>query len=279
MRLTLLGTGTPTVERNRMASATMIEIDEKILLFDAGRGVTTQLAKTGIPAQQIDYIFITHHHYDHITGLGDLLLTSWHSGRQTPILIFGPPGTDDIIDAMLGQVYARDIDFALFTHDDIVDINDLVRTTIIGSGLACKQKNWRILSQYVDHGMGLGLSLNSWPCVGYRIEAQGKVIAISGDAIDCKGLNHLACDADILIQCCYLSEAEITNPYYERLSRHVIASSGQVGKIAARNNVKQLVLTHISPKSEEMMNALVSDVRKDFGGKMVVGEDLMTIGV
>ena len=279
MQFTLLGTGTPILETDRMSAALLLEVDHQHLLFDAGRGVTTQLAKAGKQPRQIDFIFITHHHYDHICGLGDLLLTSWHSGRETPISIYGPPGTDDIVEALLKHVYKRDIDFALLSHDDIVDICDLVQVSIVGSGMACEQKSWRILSKNVDHGMGLGLSVKKWPCLGYRIETQDKVIAISGDAIDCEGLDYLARDADILVQCCFLAEAEITSPYFERLAKHVIASSGQVGKIATRNNVNKLVLTHFRPKSEKMMKALVNDVRKDFNGKLLIGEDLMTFEI
>lgn len=59
----------------------------------------------------------------------------------------------------------------------------------------------------------------------------------------------------------------------------MIASSGQVGKIAARNEVKRLVLTHIRPKSGAMMRSLVEDVRKDYSGELYLGEDLMVIDV
>jgi len=85
--------------------------------------------------------------------------------------------------------------------------------------------------------------------------------------------------ADCLVQCCYLAEAEITDPAFERLAKHVIASSGQVGKIATRNKVRRLVLTHIRPKSETMMRSLVQDVRSAYSGEVLLGEDLMTIEV
>jgi ribonuclease Z len=122
MRITLLGTGTPIPEPNRQGSALLVEEGDVKLLFDAGRGVTTQLAKIGIEPQQIDLVFITHHHHDHICSLGEFLLASWHNGRETPLDVYGPPGTADIVDALLGQVYARDIAFALFTVKDVKDI-------------------------------------------------------------------------------------------------------------------------------------------------------------
>ena len=41
--------------------------------------------------------------------------------------------------------------------------------------------------------------------------------------------------------------------------------------------VKKLVLTHITPKSENMMNALIEDVRMDYDGAICLGKDLMVV--
>lgn len=138
---------------------------------------------------------------------------------------------------------------------------------------------WKIFTEYVDHGNSLGLSQDDWPCLGYRLEAAGKVVTISGDTVACPGLDRLAYGADVLIQCCYLAGAEITNPAYERLAKYVIASSREAGKIAESNKVKKLVLTHIKPKSPTMMRSLMEDVRRDYKGKVYVGEDLMVIDI
>ena len=279
MRVTLLGTGTPILDPARQQSALLVEIGDEKLLFDTGRGVIVQLASVGIHPQQANPIFITHHHYDHICDLGEFLLTSWHSGREAPIDVYGPRGTAEIVAALFEQVYARDITFALFNWDDVADIRELVQVKEVTPGLVCDSGRWRVFAEYVDHGNSLGLSREDWPCLGYRVEAEEKALAISGDTVTCDGLDRLARGADCLIQCCYLAEAEITDPALERLSKHVIASSGQAGKIAARNQVKRLVLTHIRPKSEAMMRSLVEDVRNAYSGKVSLGEDLMAIDI
>jgi ribonuclease BN (tRNA processing enzyme) len=279
MQITLLGTGTPVLDPARQQSALLVDLNDERLLFDAGRGVTSQMARLGIQPQQVGSVFITHHHYDHISNLGEFLLTAWHNGRETPLNIYGPHGTAEIVATLLGQVYARDIAFALFNVADAVDIRDLVQVTEITSGWAQDSGKWKVFAEYVDHGNSSGLSHEEWPCFGYRLEAEGKVIAISGDTVACEGLDRLAQDADVLIQCCYLAEDEITTPASERQARYVIASSGQVGKIATRAKVKKLVLTHIRRKSEAMMRSLIEDVRKDYKGELVVGEDLTVIDV
>ena len=114
MRITLLGTGTPTLDQNRKGSSLLIEVGNEKLLFDAGRSVTTQLLNACIQPQNVNPIFITHHHFDHIGNLGELLLTMWHNERTSRIDIFGPNGTPEIVAALLGQVFKRDIAFTLF---------------------------------------------------------------------------------------------------------------------------------------------------------------------
>jgi ribonuclease BN (tRNA processing enzyme) len=279
MQITLLGTGTPVVDPARQQSALLVDINDERLLFDAGRGVTSQMVRAGIQPQQISSVFITHHHYDHISDLGEFLLTAWHNGHETSLNVYGPQGTAEIVAALLNQVYARDITFALFNVADAADIRDLVQVREVTSGWMQDSGTWKVLAEYVEHGNSLGLSHEEWPCFGYRLEAEGKVIAISGDTVACAGLDRLAQDADVLVQCCYLAEDEITTPAFERLARYVIASSGQVGKIATRAKVKKLVLTHIRPKPEALVRSLIEDVREDYSGEVVLGEDLMVIDV
>ena len=113
MRITLLGTGTPAPLPHRMGPATLVTIGDEHLLFDAGRGVTTQLVRAGVALERLGPIFLTHHNYDHINNLGDLLLTAWHAGHRPSLRVVGPQGTNAIVGALLTQVYAREITFTM----------------------------------------------------------------------------------------------------------------------------------------------------------------------
>jgi ribonuclease Z len=280
MRLHLLGTGTPILDLQRQATtAILIEIGPERILFDAGRGVTTQLLKQNIDPATVGTLFITHHHYDHICNLGEFLLSVWHNGRIQPIHVLGPAGTSTIVNALLNEVYARDIAFALFNEPDTEDIKQLVKVVDVTPGLVYENSNWRVLAEYVNHGNSLGLSEAEWPCLGYRLECNGKAVTIGGDTVACDGLDRLAKEADVLVMSCYLAEQEIDNTGFERLANHIIASSGQVGKIASQSGVRKLVLTHFRKKSVELMRSLMEDVYADFAGEVYIGEDLMTIEV
>jgi len=111
------------------------------------------------------------------------------------------------------------------------------------------------------------------------VEADGKVVAISGDAVDSPALRRLARGADVLGQCCYLAGSEVTSPDLELISRHVLAPSTMVGRIAEEAEVGKLVLTHIREKPLQTLLGMAEDVRRDFGGELVIGEDLLEIAV
>ncbi|MCB0195030.1 MAG: MBL fold metallo-hydrolase [Anaerolineae bacterium] len=280
MKLHLLGTGTPILDRGRPATtALLIEVGPEKIVFDTGRGVTGQLLQQNITPVDVDTVFITHHHYDHIADLGEFLLSAWHNGRTKPIHVWGPSGTAQIVAALFDQVYARDIAFALFNEPDAVDIRQLVKVVDVGPGVVYESDTWRVVAEYVNHGNSLGLSTIEWPCLGYRLEAEGKAITIGGDTVACEGLDRLARDADVLVMACYLADQEIDNPAFERLVTHVIASSGQVGQIAAQAGVRMLVLTHFRKKSAALMRSLTDDVRANFSGELIIGHDLMMIEV
>ncbi|MEJ2749905.1 MAG: MBL fold metallo-hydrolase, partial [Anaerolineae bacterium] len=118
MKVTLLGTGTPT-NPHRFQSAVLVETGSSLLLFDAGRGAVHQMCQAGAAVHQVNPVFITHHHFDHINDRFDVIISSAMGGRDQPLAIYGPAGTQKIVTALLEQVYAPDIRFRLEEDKDI----------------------------------------------------------------------------------------------------------------------------------------------------------------
>ena len=108
MRVTLLGTGTPFPNAQRFGSAILVEAGGKKLLFDCGRGVVIRLAQTGVNPKDIDGLFLTHLHSDHVVGIPDLWLSGWFLGRSKPLRIWGPQGTSSMTEHLV-QAFAFDI--------------------------------------------------------------------------------------------------------------------------------------------------------------------------
>jgi len=275
----LLGTGGPRPDPSRDGPATLIRFGGDNLLFDTGRGVVKQLVRAGVAPAEVNPVFVTHHHYDHIGDLHDVILSSWLAGRQQALRIFGPPETRRIVNALLTQIYDKDIEFRDQGEPAIGGWKP-VEVTEIGAGPVWESAKWRVSAEYVVHGHGLDLPpafRRRWVCLGYRFECAAGVIAISGDTIECDGLHRLAQDADILVQCCYLADAEIIDESTRRLAKLTLACGDTVGKIAARANVRTLVLTHFRQKDAAMLDTLAAEVRRDFAGRLVVGADLMSV--
>ena len=67
-RVTLLGTGDPIPRTDRFGPSTLVEAGGQRLLFDVGRGATQRLVQLGIPLRDIDAVFLTHFHSDHVSG-------------------------------------------------------------------------------------------------------------------------------------------------------------------------------------------------------------------
>lgn len=283
MKIILLGTGGPKPDPNRQGPCLAIQVRDQYILFDAGRGAGTQLARAGIPVESVNPIFITHHHYDHIGNLGDIILSSWNQGRKAQLSIFGPEGTSEIVDVLLNQVYKKDIDFRLteanLSGEILGDIKETVNAEDVKSGLVYENNILKIYSDYVKHGHGLGISQENWKCLGYRIEAEGKTATISGDTVDCQGLTSLAKDTDALVMCCYLSTKELEDMEGSLIAKHILACSPQVGEIAKKANAKKLILTHIREKSDALLEETVREIRTCFNGEVIVGHDLLVVDV
>lgn len=280
IRLVTLGTGTPRPEPTRHSTCNLLVIGDEHLLFDVGRGAVLQLAKKGISWSAIARLFITHHHFDHIGDLADLMITSWINGRNQPMEIVGPWATKAIVDTYLNEIYSRDLEFreqefSAYGHTSMAHFSRPMVRDIEG-GVASEGNDWRVLAWQVEHGHKHFSAefQRRWICLGYRIEIGDKVIAISGDCVPCEGLANLARDADLLLQCCWLPAKELTNDYLRGVAAHTLACSDVVGKVASQAKVKRLVLTHTRAVRQESIDAIYEDVRRDFSGPVQMAKDL-----
>jgi len=262
MRVTLLGTGTPFPNAERFGSAILVEVAGKTLLFDCGRGVVIRLTEAGVNPKDIDGLFLSHLHSDHVVGIPDLWLSGWFLGRSKPLPIWGSPGIHGMAEH-LAQAFAFDIHIRQAAPDPLpakgveIDAKEIEQGEIYNDGLT------RVSAFLVDHG-------TVKPAFGYRVESAGHAVVISGDTKFCQNLVDFAKGADCLIHAAW--SASWKNPAPP--SMRSIASAEDAGRVFAIVKPKLAVIYHY--KTEE---GLSDAVRKEYNGPFVIARDLMVVNV
>ena len=200
-------------------------------LIDCGASSLPALKRLGIARDAIDLILITHFHGDHFAGLPFLLLDAQFSRRTRPLVIAGPEG----IEMRLTQVME-----ALFEHSS--KTQQLFELSVV----ALEPEQTRSFGAInvtpfpVVHGYSGG------PFLGYRIAAEGRIIAYSADTEWTETLVPLARDADLFIAEAY---------YYDKIVKNHLSLTtleAHLGEIRP----KRLVLTHMSDDMLARLNTL-----------------------
>lgn len=79
MKITFLGTSHGVPSSTRYCSATLLEVEERAYLIDAGAPVADLLIRRGVPFEKLRAVFTTHIHSDHTVGLSALCsLANWY---------------------------------------------------------------------------------------------------------------------------------------------------------------------------------------------------------
>jgi ribonuclease Z len=276
MELTLLGTGCPVVDTLRYGPAQVVrhgdQGDGAALLVDCGSGVTQRLLAAGVPGRDLDAVLLSHLHSDHIVDLFQLVISSWHQGRDRPQRVFGPPGTRTYVEGLMA-LWRPELEQRV-AHERRPSTAALeVEVTEVAPGEILTFGGLEVTVIEVDHRPVRH-------AYGFLFEAAGWRLALSGDTRRCPALIAAARGADLLVHEVFVHR-EL--PVIEGVrSAETVANvaayhtlSGEVGKIAAEAGVGALALTHFVPPACDR-RALLAEVAADFPGPVILGEDLMT---
>jgi ribonuclease BN (tRNA processing enzyme) len=180
------------------------------VILDAGNGIYK--VDRYIKGDKPVHLLLSHFHLDHIEGLH--ILNKFHF--QQGLRIHGQRGTRKILDTIVNKPYTCPIDELPFS----VEIHELLEGAYeIPFPLECR------------------FLLHASPCLGYRIELDGKILAYCPDTGICENAVKLAKDADLLMAECSLRPGE-RNPQWPHLNPEDAA------EIARKANAKRLVLVH-----------------------------------
>ena len=192
IKVTLLGTGAPPPVMHRFGPSILVEAGGQKFLIDAGRGALQRLGQLRVRWQDVDGVFLTHLHSDHVVGFPDLWLTGWlvGPGRDRPLHVRGPRGTKKMM-LHLEQAYEFDIRIRLY-DDRAAPEGIVVLAEDISEGVVFEKGGVKITAFEVDHKP-------IKPAFGYRVDYGGRSVVLSGDTRVSQNLIRHAQGVDVLV--------------------------------------------------------------------------------
>lgn len=278
IRVTLLGTGTPTPRLGSFSASTLVEAGPEKLLFDLGRGSTIRLFQKKIPLGAITAHFITHLHSDHVVGLPNMWLSGWigtpWGSRKSPMVVFGPKGTVAMTEN-LTKAFSEDI--RIRTDDEHYPAEGIAfAAKDIEPGPVYEKNGVKVSAIEVNHGEKIK------PAYGYVIEFDGKKVVLSGDTKPDEHVIKAATGADLLVHEVAIIEPELMTSYpnYRAIEDHH-TSPEEAGKIFSVAKPKLAVYSHIvfatmKPVQDVPEDALRARTETTYKGPFVIGRDLMS---
>jgi ribonuclease Z len=257
MKITLLGTGTPEPDAQRMPSACVIHTPFGPWLVDCGDGAVWQLMRADIAPQTVHHLIFTHLHSDHTQGYLPFVMGGHQLGRG-PLRVWGPPRTRHMHE-MLRDFYAGDggSDSGL-------------------SGVVLREYQAGIV--FDDAGLIVDATpvLHSTETYALRFRTEGQTIVHSSDTAFCEALVEFARGADILVHSAMAARGMRTHWGRRWDDIHAImATPAEAGCIARMARVKRLVLVHLPPQADPA--DVLAECRSEFDGEIIVGTDGMVV--
>lgn len=180
LRIVFTGVSTPLTPHIAQQSV-VISINNKNYVFDAGSRSTANFVSEGsLEAANIEAVFITHTHSDHIGSLGELILASWGRGRTSSLPVYGVgKEIQNVVDGF-NLAYKPDRDHRTAHHgpEFFFPENGLLKANLFEviekELLIFEDANVKVYAFNVPHGPIHG-------SVGYKIIAGNRSVIISGD--------------------------------------------------------------------------------------------------
>ncbi len=287
MEITFLGTssGVPTRARNVSSVALRLPQKAEVWLFDCGEGTQHQLLRSEIKSSQISKIFVTHMHGDHIFGLMGTIASSGLAGKGQVIDLYGPSGLAEYLQASAKYSY--------------MNLGKRLRVHQVKPGLVYEDNQFAVYCKLLKHRVpaygyrieekdrpgrfnlekAKALKIPPGPVYGRLKQGEtvtledgrkidgkklcgepevGRKVVYCTDTVFCDAAVELAQDADVLIH-----EATFAHQDAEMAFERLHSTSTMAAQVALLAGVKQLIMTHFSPRYAPGNNLQLSDLKQE----------------
>jgi ribonuclease BN (tRNA processing enzyme) len=222
MRLTVVGCSGSFAGPTSPASCYLVQAEYEgrtwSIALDLGAGALGTLQQHLDP-RRLDAVFLSHLHPDHCIDLcGLYVVLRYHpDGASPPVPVYGPAGTARRLSEAYGLGDPHAMDGELETHDH-------------ADGRAVTVGPFTVTPVAVEHPV---------EAYGLRVEADGALLAYTGDTGECAALTTLMTGADLVLTDSAFVEGRDILP-------GIHLNGAQAARAATRaGGVRRLMLTHI----------------------------------
>lgn len=276
--VTVTGTGIPTLDPARAGAGVLVRHRDIVLHFDAGRGTAVRMIEAGADVADLDALFVTHHHSDHVIGMHDFVIHRWVEDdfeRAEPLDIVAPAGPSARYCERLVDMWADDLEVRAGHNNRSADANvNLIEFAVPYTPTEVWRKgDVRVLAAQVRHEPVEN-------AVGYRVETPDGVVTISGDTRVCPEMATLARGSDVVVYEATRTAEILAMPPELHFVAEYHADTVEIGAQMAELEVPTVMLTHLipPPASNDDKAAFASDVRRGgYEGELLVCDDLDTV--
>lgn len=304
MELTFLGTSSGSPTRRRNVAGCALRIDGDWDLFDCGEGTQFQVVSTPLSLPKLRRIFISHLHGDHCFGIFGVLSSRAMDEPDRPLTIIGPIGIRRMVDTVL-ELSSSHLPYPIEFREVppkggcVVDDDEMIIDAVPVSHRVTSFAWWMQEADRPGHldvdaattaGVPRGPLLGALQAGesielddGRRVEPAevigppipGRRLVISGDNSEPRSLLTRTGPLDVLVH-----EATYTEPVLAGLSSdHGHSTAARVASAAHDAGVRNLILTHFSPRFEKAdggpgIEVVRDEARSHFAGGLHLASDL-----
>jgi len=267
LSVVFLGTGGSVPSARRSTASVLVVRGGTRLLVDCGEGTQRQMQRS-LGLVQVDEIYLTHFHADHMLGLPGLLKTYDLTGREEPLTIYGPRGLRGLFDG-LGRLIGRvgyGLELVELDPGDSVP-HDGARVEAFAAEHSVRANGYVLIEGSrpgrfdpeeakrlgVAEGPAFAALQRGEPVEGSAGAVRpeqvlgeargGRMVAITGDTAPSHATVAAAADADLLVHDASFSEEEA-----QRAADTGHSTVGQAAAVAREAHAKLLALVHISSR-------------------------------
>ncbi len=282
MRITIVGSS-PVPSKVQAGTSIFLELGNgDSFLFDVGPGVSPNYTALGVPYSQMDKIFLSHLHCDHMADLPYIYGQGPLYDRKTPLHICGPSGkepkfgTKALVDSIKAMClwHTESLSFHQNGNGYETEVHELDYTK--NPGIAYNEKG-----VVIKHFPAIHLKDGA---ISYRVDWNGLSFVFSGDSQPNTFMVENAQNVDILIHQTTPPAKVWAEEYNMPLQKAIDLQNrldtppNAAGTIFARTRPRLGILTHTQIK-ESTKFSILDSCREVYDGRVEIAQDFLVFNI